>query len=168
MTIAQLIGVLIAASAVSVTVGALVFRGSRWVGGVNERLNTHDSLLAEVRGDIVTMRRDMGKVFALLPSPALDSASPLRLNALGEDIAERLEAAAWAERVAQEVGESVSGMEPYQIQEFCYAYVYDEFQPDPDFDRAIRVTAYDKGLHRYGVLDVLVIALRDELLEEPA
>ena len=59
-------------------------------------------------------------------------------------------------------------MEPYQIQEFCYAYVYDEFQPDSQFDRAIRVVAYDKVLHRYGVLDVLVIALRDELLSGAA
>ena len=55
-------------------------------------------------------------------------------------------------------------MQPYDIQEFCRQYLRDEFNPDRDLELKIKATAFENGIDRHQVLDVLAVELRDKLL----
>ena len=56
-------------------------------------------------------------------------------------------------------------MLPYEVQELCFKYMNgDEFVPRDDVRTLILQCAFDKGLKREQVLDVIAIELRDRLL----
>ena len=95
--------------------------------------------------------------------------SPLRLSELGEKTAEELQAWDWAKRTAELLRDRAGGKRPDQIQKLAFDFVYQEYQPDSEFDAAISMVAYDHGIDDTEVLDVLVVVLRDALigLERP-
>ena len=55
--------------------------------------------------------------------------------------------------------------DPCTIQEACFKYVADEFQPDADMEAKIRLCAFENGIDRDQVVRVLAVELRDQLLE---
>ena len=126
------------------------------VGGVSNELRANRSLLKEIQYDI-------RKIFRRLPSSTVTGASPIQLTDLGEKIAKALGAVAWAEQMAGSLRDRVSGKRPDEIQEFCFTYVYDEYRPDSELERAINVSAYENGIDTSQILDVLAIVLRDVL-----
>lgn len=142
----------------AIAVITLIYKVGTWVGGVNEHKKTVGAFMEEIRNDIkVLLRR--------VPPPTVVGGSPLRLTDLGEKVSANIGAVAWAKQTAEAIADQVVGKRPDEIEEFCFAYVYgDGFQPDNEFDTAIRVAAYENGIDRAGVLDVLAITLRDELL----
>lgn len=141
-----------------IAIVTLVYRVGAWVGGVNEHKRTVGAFMEEVSKDIkVLLRR--------VPPPTVSGGSPLRLTDLGERVSGEIGAIAWAKRTATTLADRVAGKRPDEIQEFCLAYVNgDEFQPDNAFDTVIKITGYENGVDRAGVLDVLAITLRYELL----
>ena len=110
----------------------------------------------------------MKRLFGRLPKSTVAENSPLRLTQLGDEVAEDLKAAAWARAVAQDLQAEVTGSRPDQIHEFCFSYVHDKYQPDTDLERAISIAAYEKGIDKIEVLNVLAVVLRDQLLEQVA
>ena len=62
MNTAQLVSLITAVLAVFAATGALIFKTGKWVGGVNEQLATHSSLLRAIFQELRTMRQDMGKM----------------------------------------------------------------------------------------------------------
>lgn len=189
MNTAQLVSLITAVLAVFAATGALIFKTGKWVGGVNEQLATHSSLLRAIFQELRTMRQDMGKMrqdmrtmrqdmgamrqdvqqlYHRLSEPTIAKNSPRRLSELGEQIAEDLGVAKWARQTAEQMRQRVIGKRPYEIQEICFTYIYNEYQPDPEFDIAIREAAYEHGIDDRSVLAVLVIALRDEFLSRVA
>ena len=129
---------------------------SKWTGGVNEHKSEVSKFMQEIRDDVK-------KIFRRLPSKTLDRGSPLHLTDLGIDVASQIEAHTWAGEQAKALRARVAGWAAYRIQNFAFEYVRDEYEPDEVFESQLEEVAYQKGVSKEEVLDVLAIALRDEL-----
>ncbi len=141
-----------------VAVGVALVKIGAWKGGVDEHKSTVVRFMERVEDKL-------DKIFdRVRTAQPLDTGSPLRLNELGEKISGTLDAAAWARREAGDLRPRVATKSPYDIQQFCFQYVSDEFKPDKEFDAAIKDCAFRHGASVGGVLDVLAIELRDILL----
>ena len=143
----------------AIAIATLLVSIGIWVGRVNEGRGEVKKFMEEIRDDIK-------KIFRALPGSTVTSASPLRLTDLGETISERLNASQWANHLVQELRPQIEGRNQYQIQEFCQGYVTNQrFEDDQEFLTLIQVCAFDHGLTESQVRDVLMVELRDALLE---
>ena len=131
--------------------------------------------IRDIRGDIAENREFSQRIsqdvegikaaLGQLPSTAISDNSPLHLTDMGESISATLQAREWAERTAAALGERVKGKRPYEIQDLSFEYVKNEFEPTEEQEVEIRTCAYEKGVKRDIVLDVLAVELRDILLK---
>ena len=55
------------------------------------------------------------------------------------------------------------GMSPCEVQELCFEYTTEEYQPAANLEDRIRMCAYENGVKRHQVLRVLAIELRDRM-----
>ena len=138
------------------------------MGIMRQDMRTMRQDMGAMRQDMGIMRQDVQQLYHRLSEPTIAKNSPRRLSELGEQIAEDLGVAKWARQTAEQMRQRVIGKRPYEIQEICFTYIYNEYQPDPEFDIAIREAAYEHGIDDRSVLAVLVIALRDEFLSRVA
>ena len=139
-----------------------VYRFGRWQGKVDEAQlefkNTLESFMKEIRTDIE-------KIFERMSSGTSTNGSPIRLTELGQMISERLGASAIADSFVPQFRTRVSGMQPYEVQEHCFAYFRgDEYAPSDDVNTLILQCAFDNGISREQVVDVIALELRDRLL----
>lgn len=145
-----------------------VWKTASWKTGVDLRLKGVDSELSSIKATLASfmteVREDIKQIFKRLPSETVNDASPLQLTSKGQSISQALDAPRWAEDTATVLAKRVEGMVPYDIQEFCYGHVRDEFRPSPELEVKIKQCAYENALDRYSVLDVLAVELRDKLL----
>ena len=141
------------------SVAGLIFAAGQWVGRVNSHVNGVSALLKEIRFDIK-------KILGRLPPVAVAGDSPLRLTDLGKSISRTLDARQWAQQIADTMSDRPCDETPYDVQEFCFRYVKQDFQPDRDQNAQLRTCASENGLKLDKVLDVLAIELRDELLRK--
>lgn len=148
----------------------LIFLFGRWKGKVDEAQSTFktnlDSITKEIRADIDNIHTDVKEIFRRMGPVTATSESPIKLTDLGHEISVRLDAGAIADSLVPRVRARVSGMQPYEVQELCFEYMNgDEFVPTNDVNALILQCAFDKGLKRKQVLDVIAIELRDRLLQ---
>ena len=68
----------------------------------------------------------------------------------------------WAEAEAARIFPDVKDMPPFEIDDTCVASVMHEL--DDDMTRRVAELAYDQGIERQSVRNVLHVVLRDELL----
>ncbi len=132
-----------------------------WVGRMTEFKSTTTKSLEKIL-------KKIDQIFQRLPPVPVSTGSPLRLTELGRKISDALDASEWLERVAATLREQVCDKSAYEIQQFCFDYVHNTFEPDPTQDAEIKECAYENGIEEKGVLDVLAIELRDKLLGERA
>ena len=59
--------------------------------------------------------------------------------------------------------ERADGKPSYDIQEMCFYFIRDEYKPVEDIEKKIKQCAYDNGISRADVMDVLAVKLRDEI-----
>ena len=137
-------------------VGA-VFTLGQWKGKVDSDRASFKDFMKEVRNDIKEILRR-------LPSHVLGGGSPLQLTEYGRSISERLDAVALAQEIAPRLQVQIEGKAPYEIQERCFDYVRHEYEPPDEVESLIKTCAYDHGIDRGQVLDVLAVELRDKLL----
>ena len=123
--------------------------------------------MAEFRADIKEVRDNVNKILGRLGSDTVAGTSPLRLTEKGQRISARLNAAALAKEIAPRLEARVAGKQPYEIQEICFEYARREYVPSPEVQALIMQCAFDNGIDRDQVLDVLAIELRDLLLPPP-
>ena len=136
----------------------------KWKGAMEyhkSEMVEHKALVVKFMGSI---NDRLVEIFDRLPPAAVASSSPLRLTKLGDTIAAELDPERLIKRIAAEVGDQVSGMQPYGVQEFCKNHIHEVFKPDEEQDAKIKACAFDHGLEDRQVLDVLVVLLRDKLL----
>ena len=175
----------IPAIAIAFAIGTLIFKLGGWAAGVNadrkgfrefmegvnaDRREFRD-FMEEVRGALRDVRDDikdiLGKIehiMGRLPSAETGAGSPLRLTELGKRISKTLGGRAWARETAATVADRAEGKQPYEIQKLSADYVTEEFQPAAEFDAQINACAYEEGIKREQVLNVLATELRDVLL----
>ena len=127
-----------------------------WHGKVNMDRNTFREFMSEVRVDIK-------KILERLPSPTIESKSPIRLNDLGQNVSERLDATTWAVNESEKLVEKVENLDALGIQETAFQHAQG-FDPPGELREKMRTCAYETGIDLSGVRDVLGVELRDVLL----
>lgn len=140
----------------------LLVTGGIWIGRVNSDRENFKEFMKEVRDDIGKIRDDIGEIFRKLPSSPVDSLSPLQLNDLGDQIADHMDAKAWATALSEKILEQIEGMEDYEIDEYSKDYVS---RLDEAWQRKISSSAYKFGLERNSIELVLAVVLRNVLLQ---
>ena len=110
------------------------------------------------------IRDGIKQILSRLPGEVVASGSPLRLTELGETVSAQLDAKAWARQLASKFKKRTEGMQDYEDNEFAFEHVKESFEPTDEQEAKIRSCAYENGLSREKVLDVLAVELRDSLL----
>ena len=136
--------------------GMLTF--GKWMGSV-------DTDRKNFREFIVEMRNDIKEILHRLPKEYTPG-SPIRLTELGVAMSDTLGGKEWAAEIATRLSAEIENKEPYEIQELSSDYVHTKMVPDETQDAKIRQCAYEHGVKREQVLNVLAIELRDILLEK--
>ena len=146
-------------SLLSMVVGG-AFAFGTWKGRVDSDRASFKEFTKEVRDDIK-------EILGRLPSPRVADTSPLHLTDCGKSISKRLGAPELAENLVQRLRAQVEGRTPYEIQEKCFDYARREYEPPEEVEVRVKNCAYDFGIKRGQVLDVLAVELRDKLLANP-
>jgi len=141
---------------VIVSVIAAILGIGYWVGQVNSDRKSLKEFMDEIR-------KDIKDILGRLPPPRpVQGSSPLSLTEFGERIADDIKARDWALSLARSLFDDVGAMEPFEIDEYCDAYVRNKL--DDAWQRQVARCAFDFGIDRDGVLSVLRVVLRDALL----
>ena len=150
--------ILISAGALVVAIiGATWFLGN-WHGSVNKSI---ENLIDEFK----YLRGRIDEMFTKQAGQVSDSNSPQRLNDTGKNLSKAFDSAGWARSHVDHVRGEVAGMTPYDVQEFCFAYVTEDKFTEEELIRAKEV-AFDNGMLVSHVLRVTAFELRDLLLSE--
>ena len=145
-------------------VSALVLIGivlsvGMWVGAVNTDRKSFRDFMSKVNGKI-------DRILERLPvPPAVQSTSPVQLTEFGQKISTTVSAKAWAITHAPRLVAEATGKEEFDVFEICVAYVQQQSDDDPEFERGIRAGAYQHGTEPDQVKKVYEVELRDRLLE---
>ena len=155
---------------VGIAVAVAVFKSGRWVGQVETGLNSLTKTIDRLDASLRELGADVKTLLRWQDSPTVGGKSPLSLTEIGKKVSDALNMPDMAERLAPSLKSRVEGMLPYDIQEFCFVYIRDEYQPGAEDEKRIKDCAYDNGLDRDDVMDALAIILRDKLiaLNKPA
>ena len=132
-------------------------------GAVNADRDVFTKFMAEIREDIKAIHAGISRVLARF-SETISESSPLTLTEKGQRISEKLDATTVTANLAINLKEGLAGKSPYEIQDFCFDYIRQEFEPDDDFSSAMKDCAFYEGTDLEGVRAVLAVELRNHLL----
>ncbi len=149
---------------VAVPTIALVISMAVWVGKHKEWMKGIDEFKQDTKRTLAEIREDIKKLLAAQPPSVLASTSPVRLTDLGEEVSERVGAAACAEQIAARLIDEVRGKSAYEVQEFCINHMRDDYERTSEQDRVFKECAYEHDIKLKQVLDVCAVELRDKLL----
>ena len=135
------------------------------IKGVRDDIKVVSDEVKGVRDDIKEVNGGVKEILMRLPSESSGHSSPLRLTGQGRSMSRDLKARDWAETKTAEFADRLRGKQPFEVHEFSLKYVREEFRPDAEWDARIGACAYENGMTRDKVLDVLALELRDALLE---
>ena len=148
------------------SIGTAVFYIGRWVGKVNSDSKSFNGFMEEVKDDIKVIRENITEIFNRLSPLEATGSSPLTLTELGENISEYVDAKKIANQLIEEFDvEKLEGDSFYTVQEYCKDYILNKFKPSPEQDRKILDCAYEHGVRRNQVENVIAIELRDRVIE---
>ena len=140
---------------------SFVFWLGTWIGAVNTDRSLFKDFIKEIRSDIK-------KILGRLPQVTVSGASPIRLTDIGEAISEKLKIKDWAKEIALLVADQIEGKQPFEIQEFCFSYIENNFKPTDSQDNQLREVACSYSIDREQILQIFVVELRNQLLENAA
>ena len=123
--------------------------------------------MEDIRTQFDRIHARIDDIFGRLPRTEVAGTSPLALTDLGRRISDCLNAKALASTIADSLRERARGRKPFEIQEMCFKYVKEEYDPPVEVVDAIGECAYEQGVKRDQVLNVLAVELRDRLLPAP-
>ena len=130
--------------------------------GVDKRL---DTLTDTVQKGFANVRAEIASICGQTPASTLARGSPIRLSDLGKQVSERINAKALAQTLVPALRDQADDKSSaYDVQELCFAYVKEEWPIPAETDIEIRSCAFENGLKRDQVLDVVAVELRDLLL----
>ena len=141
----------------SFTVLVLFFKGSKWFGATNTRLDKLDECIKVIGEDIK-------KILLRLPQMTFVGQSPVRLTEFGEKISAEIKAKEWVFKHALNLKTEIYGSREFEVFEKSLAYVVEQMDKDNEFSQAIRETAYQHGVDLEQIWKIYAIELRDYLL----
>lgn len=156
LTIA-VIGTIATVAALLIAAGAALVRFGVWKGSVDSDGENFRIFMREVK-------ENCQRIADRLPREAPTSASPKRLTALGERVADALGAHIWSANEAEGLQAKVSGKPPYRVDKVCREYVKNELSPN--MREEVLRCAFEQGLEESSVYDVLRVVLRLTLLKK--
>ena len=143
-----------------VAIAFAIFRIGTWVGSVNELKNRAYGLMDEIKADLKKILSQLGS------NGVYSSNNPIQLNDLGKVVSSALAAKKWAKAESLNLIERARKKEEFEIYDLCFKHVYGEsFKPSEEMDFMMRQVAYQHNINNEKVLAVLVIELRDCLLD---
>ena len=166
---AAVVAAVVAAITITITVlgaaGGIIWKTGRWVGKVDSETSGVREFAQEIRDNLREMRTHINDIFSRLPPPrTVETGSPVRLSEFGRQVAAKLQADEWASQAAPTLAKDVAGKQPFEIDDFSRTYVADELLPDSAWKDRIAECSYEFGIDWVGVLAVMQVMLRDEIL----
>ena len=155
---------ILAGLALAGAIGGGIWKVSAWHANVNSDRKTFKEFMERFEGKIDKLMGHIERLMDWQSGPAFERGSPLKLSEVGRGISDALDIPAMAKELVPKVRPKVEGKVPYDIQEFCFTYIRNEYDLPPEAEKRIKEYVYALGLDVDDVLDVLSIKLRDELL----
>ena len=152
------------AAAAAIAIGAVLVSIGIWVGTVITNLKSLKDAVSEIKGSVDKIRESINGFLHELTSKTLNPGSPLEPNELGQKVSTSIDSPSIVKSIAPSLCERANGKLPYDIQELCFDFIRDEYKPVEDIEKKIKQCAYDNGISRADVMDVLAVELRDEIL----
>ncbi len=138
----------------------LAFGGAMyWAGTIHTSVSTLKKSIEEIKNDIKEIFDRLSKI----STQTLETKSPPRLNELGREVSEEIKASEWAEKIGPSLVSQIKDKQDYEIQKFSFDYVRKNLKEELQI--RIEICAYEKGLVKSDILDVLGVVLRDKLLQ---
>ena len=134
------------------------------IKAVNRKVGTVEKKIVAVEKKFAIVQEQIGELLALFPRKYVASHSPVRLTKLGEQAAVELGIHAWATNVAPDLLDRARGKEEFEVYKLCSDYVQ-ALGDDDMTKRAVDAYAYEQGSSSGSILAVLMVVLRDRLLE---
>lgn len=138
-----------------------------WKGEITQFKSSVVSFMEQTKDDIQDLTTKVGIILGRthVSTQAVKGESPLGLTEYGETISNEIEGKLWADELTQELFIEADGKEPYEIQELAYSFVFNSLNPTIDQEDTISKVAFQHGIPRETVLEVLAIELRNSLLD---
>ena len=140
------------------SVAGLVWKAGDWYGKVNTDRKNFKEFMNRVE-------RKLDSIFRILSSKTVDTGSPTTLTDLGRDVSNEIAAKEWATEQAALLVDSARGKTHYEIQNFSFDYVFNHHEPEEKELSRWQESAYQHGLDVSQVKNVLMVELRDALIE---
>ncbi len=137
-----------------------------WYAKVNSDRKNFKEFMSETKNTLNSIDKKFEKLYSLLISKkTVINASPLRLTELGEKVSQEISAKEWAKREAEKLRPQVVDMtENFELHDAARSYVHQKYEPSEDESRNWKRCAYENGIEFAAVLEVLVVELRDVLI----
>ena len=148
----------------TIAVIGIVVKLAMWAEKVNQTRSDFDTQRTTLSDFMAEIRDDIKNILTRLPPTAVAGGSPLQLTDLGRKISDALDAASWAVRIAPGMKHRIEGKQPYEVQDICFEYIENDFEPTGEQEAQIKACAYENGIEAKQVRDVLAVELRDRLL----
>ena len=155
---------IVGAVAAAIVIGGVLVSIGIWIGSVNANLKTFKDAVGEIKEAVDKIRDTTNSVLHELTSKTLAPGSPLEPNELGKKVSEAIGVPSIVKGLAAGLSEKAEGKHPYDIQELCFNFVRDDYEPSDEVEKNIKEFAYKNGISRADVMDVLAVELRDEIL----
>ena len=157
----------------------IIWRVAVWKSKIENGINNLKDRFSEVMEHIREIKEDIRDIRnARNPrkTPAredyTESSSPKKLNKRDRELAEKMNAFYIAERYIDTPAKKAKeeDMSPYQIQESCEDFAYDEVRSDlreknREQYRKLEDIAYNEGIYLPDLMYILSLILRDRVLE---
>ena len=135
-----------------------VSANAKWAGQVDADRENFKDFIKEVRGKLDSL-------FRLVSRGTVDAGSPTRLTDLGREVSDEIGAGEWAKNQAALFARQLQGKQPYESQDFSFDYVFNRHEPEEEELARWKESAYQHGLDISQVKNVLMVELRDALLQ---
>ena len=134
-----------------------------WRGQVDNDRDAFKKFMIEIGGKIDKLQENVHELLGMARGVSKPG-SPLKLTELGNKVAKCLEAKGVFRDIEPLLRDRIHEKQPYEIHDICFEYIHGELDPSPEMEAAIRLCAYENGVKREDVLEVMAIELRDRLL----
>ncbi len=154
----------------TITLAIALFKAARWTASTDKRLDSLETIVKEIRGDIKRIFQDQKEVRddikRIFQDQTVEAKSPIELTNFGKKIADQIKAYDWSEKFAPGIVDKTIGKEEFEIFEICVDHISEKYNDDIDFQKVVRANAYQHGTNVENVLKVQQVSLRDCLLEK--
>ncbi|MCY4284168.1 MAG: hypothetical protein OXC65_02370 [Thiotrichales bacterium] len=130
---------------------------------VNDHMKAVNSHMATAMVFMERVQDDIKQLLRRSNRATIQVASPIQLTKLGESVSATIKAPVWAEEHAESLAKQFKGVSAYDIQTYSFRYAQ-EFEWDKSMDELIKEAAFEEGISRGEVLDILGIELRNKIL----